>query len=90
MDDKRKQLRNGLEEPAYISSGGGCWGCTIVNLSAEGAAIEVADPSVVPDRFLLMIVRDRRMFNCRFAWAQHNRIGASFEPECGENAALQV
>jgi hypothetical protein len=52
-----------------------------VNLSSEGAAIELADPTVVPDRFVLMIARNRRTFNCRFAWSQHNRIGISFEAD---------
>jgi hypothetical protein len=78
-DDRRKHSRFELQELAYISSGGACWSCTLVNLSTEGAAIELADPTVVPDRFVLMIARDRRMFNCRFAWSQHNRIGISFE-----------
>lgn len=79
MDDRRKHSRDYLEEPAYISSGGACWSCIVLNLSTEGAAIELADPTVVPDRFVLMIARDRRTFNCRFAWSQHNRIGVSFE-----------
>jgi hypothetical protein len=49
-----------------------------VNLSAEGAAIELPDPTLVPPRFLLMIARDRRTFDCRFAWVKQNRIGVSF------------
>jgi hypothetical protein len=81
VDDRRKHSRYELEEPAYISSGGACWSCIVVNLSTEGAAIELADPTVVPDRFVLMIARDRRTFNCRFAWSQQNRIGISFEAD---------
>jgi hypothetical protein len=79
VKDRRKHARADLEEPAYISSGGACWSCVIVNLSTDGAAVELADPTVVPDRFVLMIARDRRTFNCRLAWSQHNRIGISFE-----------
>jgi hypothetical protein len=81
VDDRRKHPRTDLAEPAYISSNGASWGCTVLNLSTEGAAIEVTDPSLVPDRFLLMMASDRRMFKCRFAWAQHNRVGVSFEPD---------
>jgi hypothetical protein len=81
VDDRRKHLRIDLREHAYISSGGASWSCTVVNVSAEGAAIELPDPTVVPDRFLLMIAKDRRLFKCRFAWAQQNRIGVSFEPD---------
>jgi hypothetical protein len=79
VDDRRKHSRYELEEPAYISSGGACWSCIVLNLSPDGAAIQLADPTVVPDKFVLMIARDRRTFNCRFAWSQHNRIGVSFE-----------
>jgi PilZ domain len=73
-------LRTGLGEPGYISSGGACWCCTVINTSAEGAAIELADPTLVPNRFLLMILKNRRVFNCRLAWAQQDRIGVTFEP----------
>jgi hypothetical protein len=80
LEDRRKHQRTDLEEPGYISSGGACWSCTVINVSAEGAAIELADPTLVPDRFLVMILRDRRVFNCRLAWTQHHRIGVTFEP----------
>jgi hypothetical protein len=89
VDDRRKHPRAGLEEPAYISSNGASWSCTVVNLSPEGAAIDVTDPSVVPDRFLLMMAGDRRMFKCRFAWVQHNRVGVSFEPDAAVAAKTQ-
>src|SRR3954454_20135780 len=68
VEDRRKHLRMGLGEPGYISSGGACWCCNVINISAEGAAIELADPSLAPDRFLLMILKDRRLFSCRLAW----------------------
>ena len=80
VDDRRKQPRTELGEPAYICSNGASWSCTVVNLSPIGAAIDVTDLSLVPDHFILMMASDRRIFKCRFAWAQHNRIGVSFEP----------
>ena len=39
------------------------------------------DPSLAPDRFLLTMLKDRCVFNCRLAWTQHDRIGVTFEPE---------
>jgi hypothetical protein len=81
VDDRRKHPRIELDEPAYITSNGASWGCIVRNLAPEGAAIDVTDPSLVPDRFLLVLARDRRMFRCRFSWAQHNRVGVSFEPD---------
>jgi hypothetical protein len=89
VEDRRKHPRAELEEPAYISSSGASWSCTVVNLAPEGAAIDVADPSVLPDRFLLMMAKDRRMFKCRFAWAQHNRVGVSFEPDAAVAATTE-
>jgi hypothetical protein len=89
VEDRRKHPRTEFEEPAYISSCGASWNCIVVNLAPEGAAIDVADPSVIPDRFLLMMAKDRRMFKCRFAWAQHNRIGVSFEPDATPPAAAE-
>jgi hypothetical protein len=81
VNSRRRHLRFELREPAYIACGGASWKCTVVNMSAEGAAIEVLDPAVIPGRFLLMIAKDRRLFHCRLAWTQQNRVGASFEPD---------
>jgi PilZ domain len=92
VDVRRSYSRTDLHEPAYISSAGASWSCTVVNLSEEGAAIELPDPTLVPARFVLMIARDRRTFACRFAWMKQNRIGVSFElPVAAEaNAPLQA
>ena len=45
MDEKRRHPRTEVNEPGYVSSGGSVMHCTIVNISPEGAAIEVENPA---------------------------------------------
>jgi hypothetical protein len=51
----------------------------VVNISAEGAAIEVPDPVFIPARFQLMTENDRVVRDCRIVWTKQNRIGVIFE-----------
>jgi hypothetical protein len=55
----------------------------VLNISAEGAAIDVANAAYIPDRFRLMTVNDRVVRNCRVVWIQRNRIGIVFEKQSG-------
>ena len=78
MEEKRKHPRTEVNEPAYISSGGSVMSCTVRNLSAEGAAIDVENPAFVPARFRLVMASDSSVRECRVAWIQRNRIGLTF------------
>jgi len=78
MDEKRKHPRTEIDEPAYVSSGGSVMSCTVRNISVEGAAIDVENPAFVPSRFRLVMANDARVYECRVAWIQRNRIGLSF------------
>lgn len=79
MEERRRGPRADVDEPAYISSGGSSTRCRVVNISAEGAAIEVPDPVFVPARFQLMTEKDRVVRDCRIVWTKQNRIGVIFE-----------
>ena len=79
MEERRKHPRAEADEPAYISAGGWSTRCRIINVAAEGVAIEVADPSCVPARFQLMTEKDRIIRSCRMIWMKQNRIGVAFE-----------
>ncbi|HXO73391.1 MAG TPA: PilZ domain-containing protein [Bradyrhizobium sp.] len=79
MEDRRRGPRADVDEPAYISSHGSSTRCQVVNISAEGAAIEVPDPLFVPTRFQLMTESDRVVRDCRIVWTKQNRIGVVFE-----------
>ena len=79
MEERRRGPRADVDEPAYISSHGSSTRCRVVNISAEGAAIDVPDPVFVPARFQLMTEKDRVIRNCRMVWTKQNRIGVIFE-----------
>jgi hypothetical protein len=79
MEDRRKSTRAEVEETAYISSGGASTRCQIINVSDDGAAIIVPDPSNIPSRFQLMTEKDRVIRNCALIWIMDNRIGIMFE-----------
>jgi PilZ domain len=78
-DERRRAPRADIDEPAYVSSHGSSTRCRLVNISADGAAIEVPDPVFIPSRFQLMTERDRVVRNCRAVWTKQNRIGVIFE-----------
>ena len=79
MEDRRRGARTDVDEPAYVSSRGSSTRCRVVNISAEGAAIEVPDAVFVPARFQLMTENDRQVRDCRIVWIKQNRIGVIFE-----------
>jgi hypothetical protein len=78
MDEKRKHPRAEINQPGYISAGGSVMSCMVLNISAEGAAIDVPNPAFVPQRFRLVMAHDSSVRECQIAWIQQNRIGVSF------------
>jgi hypothetical protein len=81
--ERRKQHRAEVDEVAYISSGGASTRCRVMNISTEGAAIDVPNAVFVPQRFQLMTERDRLIRNCRVVWIRQNTVGVAFETESG-------
>ena len=59
--------------------GGGGFDCTVRNLSASGARIDVSDPVKLPEQFMLVIETDKMMRRCRPVWSDAERIGVAFE-----------
>jgi hypothetical protein len=78
MEEKRKHPRTEINQPGYVSAGGSVMSCMVVNISAEGAAIDVPNPAFVPARFRLVLAHDSSVRECQIAWIQQNRIGVSF------------
>ncbi|MGN1286640.1 MAG: PilZ domain-containing protein [Bradyrhizobium sp.] len=79
VDEKRRHPRTEVNEPGYVSSGGSVMHCTIVNISPEGAAIEVENSAFVPHRFRLVMARDASVVHeCQVIWSKKTRIGVSF------------
>ena len=79
-EERRKNPREDIDEPAIIFGDGSSIRCRVVNLSKDGAAIELRDPSLARSHFSLMLERDRSVRSCRLVWTKQDRIGVSFEP----------
>ena len=77
-EEKRKHQRTEANEPAYVSAGGSVMRCIVRNISPDGAAIDVDNPSFVPAQFRLVIARDSSTHDCRMIWIREKRIGVAF------------
>src|SRR5438045_9555142 len=76
MEERRKFPRTEINEAAFVSSGGSVMRCTVLNISAEGYAIEVNEPAFVPQRFRLVMASDSSIVRaCQIAWIPPNRPG---------------
>jgi hypothetical protein len=78
MEEKRKHPRTEIDEPAYVSANGSVMSCVVRNISPEGAAIDVENPTFVPPRFRLVMAKDSTVYECKIIWIQRNRIGVAF------------
>jgi hypothetical protein len=58
MKVQRNLLREDVDEPAYIWGDGSSIRCRVVNVSAEGAAIDVPNAAHLSPRFQLMTEND--------------------------------
>jgi hypothetical protein len=79
MEERRKHQRVEVDEPAYICGDGSSTMCRVLNISAEGAAVDVPNPSFLPERFELMTENDRVIRSCRVIWIIQNSVGVAFE-----------
>src|ERR1700743_3478522 len=78
MEEKRRHQRTEINEPAYVSAEGSVMRCVVRNISPEGAAIDVENPTFVPAQFRLVMASDSSTRECRVIWIQQKRIGVAF------------
>lgn len=78
MDDQRAVRRNRTLKAGMIDFGLGGFECTVRNVSAQGALVEVADPWALPDRFNLAIPSEGLRRPCRIVWRGARRLGIAF------------
>jgi hypothetical protein len=79
MFERRKHDRPASNEPAQIvvDEPDSTMGCTIRDLSDDGACLEVSDTLLVPSLFKLVLASGATRF-CRVAWRTQNEIGVRF------------
>ena len=80
MDEKRRATRHRTLKTAHITypDHRGSIDCTIRNLSAIGACLQVVSPIGIPDRFDLMVDSDHSIRPCRIIWRKQTQIGVEF------------
>jgi len=80
MEEKKRAPRHRVLKAGTIDFGvGGVIDCTIRNLSATGAALDVPTPVGIPAEFILVIPSDALRFACRVVWRKARRIGVRFD-----------
>jgi hypothetical protein len=79
MDEHRIAPRKRVLKAGTIEFSGEVIPCTVRNISASGAALEVTTVLWFPDRFTLGIESDGLSKPCRIVWRKEKRIGVAFE-----------
>ncbi|MBB4368633.1 hypothetical protein GGD63_001412 [Bradyrhizobium sp. cir1] len=78
MIEKRAAQRYRVFKGGTITFEDGGIACTVRNMSASGAAIDLDSPVTLPQSFRLSIACDNFVRNCRPVWRSDKRIGLAF------------
>jgi hypothetical protein len=78
--DRRKHARRAVRYKAWIDiRDSGMIDCQLVDISEGGAKVEVSDPIIVPDRFVLLFSRQGSPQRpCKVVWRHDRHIGVQF------------
>ena len=79
MEDHRITSRQRVLKGGTIEFGGGAITCTVRNISATGASLDVTSPVGIPAQFTL--VTEGNHLTCRVVWRKEKRIGVTFEKQ---------
>ncbi len=82
MDEQRSNQRQRVLKAGKIAYGGGSIvvDCTIRNLSATGARLQVPTSVAIPDRFEFTEAATGKRCAATVMWRKGNLIGIRFEP----------
>ncbi len=79
MAERRNSPRHRVLKPGTIAfNRAGAVSCTVRNLSATGACLEVESQLGIPETFDLMIGNSPPVQHCKVAWRSVHRIGVTF------------
>ena len=79
MEEHRATPRHRVLKAGTIEFGGESIPCTVRNLSASGAGIEITSPRWFPDRFVLALPSEGWRKRCRVVWREQKRLGVVFD-----------
>lgn len=77
--EKRGVDRHRVLKAGTIEFGGAAINCMVRNMSNSGAALDVASPVGIPDRFTLILQADGHHTSCHVVWRREKRIGVAFD-----------
>lgn len=77
--DKRRSTRRVVRKTGRINARGVSEICTVRDISASGAALDVADAAKVPDRFTLVMEMESAGHTCAVIWRKERQIGVAFQ-----------
>ena len=78
MIEKRTAQRHRVFKGGAITFDSGGVPCTVRNMSAGGAAIDLDAPVMLPQSLTLSIACDDFVRNCRTVWRSDRRVGLAF------------
>ena len=55
--------------------------CVVRNVSETGALLEIESPVGIPNKFLLVIIKEKIARNCSVIWRSARQIGVRFDRE---------
>lgn len=79
MIEKRTAPRHRVLKRGTLAFGGGGIDCTVRNMSATGARVDIASPIGVPTNVILVIEADHFIRRCRPVWSTEHQLGLAFE-----------
>jgi hypothetical protein len=77
IDERRVVLRHAVTTPATIAAGRRAIACTVQNLSATGASLNLEGRPRLPKNFVLMAAGST--LPCRAVWRRGKQIGIAFD-----------
>jgi hypothetical protein len=79
MDDRRSEPRLRVFKAGTIEFGGAGIDCTVRNITATGAALEVASPVGIPHEIILTVPTSQLRRHGYVVWRKEKRIGVVFD-----------
>jgi hypothetical protein len=79
MIERRTTQRHRVLKGGTIAFDGNDLACTVRNLSAKGAALDLAGSISLPPSFTLLIESNRLIRRCHPVWSSDKRIGVAFD-----------
>ncbi|MCG6204561.1 PilZ domain-containing protein [Rhodopseudomonas sp. HC1] len=79
MTERRSVPRQRVYKRGTVAFNSAGFECTVRNLSASGARIDLEGPVGLPEHFMLVIESDKVMHRCRPVWSSAQRVGVAFE-----------